>query len=160
MKFEHTNSYSAPSSQVLAMLTTPEFRERVCEHQQALEHSVKITVGAGGATVVITRTQSMQGAPGIARKMTGDSVQVVQREVWGAGQRADFSMEIPGKPGYLRGTVELRDTGEGSCQEVFTGEVKVNVPLVGGKLEGMVGDMLRRALQSEGRVGAAWLEEH
>ena len=29
--------------------------------------------------------------------------------------------------------------------------------MVGGKLEGLIGDLLRRALKSEERVGRAWL---
>ena len=159
MRFEHTNSYPASSAEVLAMLTTPEFRERVCEQQRALDHSVEVSGAGVGATVVITQTQSMQSAPGMARKLTGDTVQIVQREVWAAPQSAEFSMEIPGKPGHLRGRVELRDTGPGSCAEVFTGEVKVSVPLVSGKLEQLVGDILRRALTREGEVGISWLRE-
>ena len=159
MKFEHVNSYSASPADVLEMLTTEEFRERVCEYQRALEHSVEITGSGVGAVVVITQTQSMEGAPGVAKKLTGDAVRIVQREDWGTPEAADFSMEIPGKPGHLRGRVELRDNGDGTCDELFTGEVKVSIPLVGGKLEGLIGDILRRALVREGRVGATWLTE-
>jgi hypothetical protein len=159
MRFEHTNSYFASPEEVLAMLTTPEFRERVCELQRALDHSVEITGSGVGATVEITQTQSMDGAPGVAKKLTGDTVRIVQREVWETAATADFSMEIPGKPGHLRGSAELRDNGDGTCSELFTGEVKVSIPLVGGKLEGLIADILRRALRREGQVGATWLAE-
>jgi hypothetical protein len=157
MRFLHTNSYQAPPEAVLAMLTNAEFRDRVCEAQHALEHTVEVTGSGAGATVVITQSQAMHGAPAVARKLTGDTVGIVQREEWGADGTAAFSMEIPGKPGQLRGTAELRATGEGGCEEVFSGEVKVSLPLVGGKLEGVVADILRRALTREGEVGASWL---
>lgn len=160
MMFEHTNSYPASAATVLDMLTTVEFRERVCEHQRALDHSVEISGAGVGATVVISRTQSMQGAPGIAKKLTGDSVRIVQREAWGTASAADFSMEIPGKPGHLRGSVTLRDNRDGTCDEVFTGEVKVSVPIIGGKLEGFIEKILRKALRREGEVGVTWLEEN
>jgi hypothetical protein len=35
--------------------------------------------------------------------------------------------------------------------------VKVNIPMVGGKIEGFVADMLRKALQVEHSVGLEWL---
>jgi hypothetical protein len=161
MKFRHVNTYAATPTEVHAMLATPEFREEVCTYQRALEHSVEVTPEGETTTIVITQSQSMDGAPAAARKMVGGSVRIIQREVWrGAGPVADFAMEIPGKPGHLRGGIELVDNGDGTCDEVFTGEVKVNVPLVGGKLEGFIGDILSRALRREGRVGVTWLEEH
>ena len=39
----------------------------------------------------------------------------------------------------------------------MAGDIKVRIPLVGGKLEGLIGDMLERALKTEQRVGRAWL---
>lgn len=159
MRFEHVNTYSASPAEVLAMLHSPEFREQVAVYQRALEHSVEVTPSGETTTVVVVQSQSMEGAPSAARKVVGSSVQIVQREVWRDGTTADFAMEIPGKPGHLRGGIRLRDNGDGTCDEVFTGEVKVHVPLIGGKLEGFVTDILTRALRREGRVGVTWLEE-
>jgi hypothetical protein len=80
----------------------------------------------------------------------------VQRETWSASDDADFTMEIPGRPGQVRGRITLRDTADG-CEELFAGEVKVQVPLVAGKLEKLLADILGRALRREGGVGADWL---
>ena len=160
MRFEHVNRYDASPADVHAMLVTADFREQVCREQRALEHSVEITDDGSSTTVVVTQTQAMDGAPAAARKVVGSSVQIVQREVWRTGgslPEADFSMEIPGKPGRLRGGITFRDHGDGTCEEVFSGEVKVNVPLIGGKLEGFIGDILARGLRREGRVGVTWL---
>lgn len=158
MRFHHVNSYAAAPEQVHAMLVSPEFREEVCAYQEALSHSVEITADGGTTHVVITQTQAMDGAPAAARKVVGSSVTIVQRESWRAIDAADFSVEIPGKPGRLTGAITLQDRGDGSCDEVFTGEVKVSIPLVGGKLEGFIADILTRALRREGRVGVQWLE--
>ncbi len=158
MKFELVNSYAATPAQVLTMLTDPEFRERVCEAQRTLSHDVSVTGSGPGALVVITRTQSMEGAPTMAIKVTGESVEIVQREDWRTAQTADFSMEIPGKPGSLRGGITLRETATGT-DEVFSGDVKISIPLIGGKLEKMISDLLSRALKREGRVGVTWLAE-
>ena len=161
MRFRHVNSYAAAAADVHAMLVTPEFREEVCTYQRALEHSVDVTADGDTTTVVIRQSQAMDGAPAAARKVVGSSVEIVQREVWRGGAkgvRAEFAMEIPGKPGHLKGEATLVDKGDGTCDEVFSGEVKVNVPLIGGKLEGFIADILTRALRREGRVGEKWLE--
>jgi glyoxylase-like metal-dependent hydrolase (beta-lactamase superfamily II) len=160
MKFEHVNSYAASPESVHAMLTQRAFREEVCTYQRALEHSVEITEDSVATRVVITQTQAMDGAPAAARKLVGSSVQIIQRETWQDSTTADFAMEIPGKPGHLRGTISVVDKDDGTCDEVFAGDVKVNVPLIGGKLEGFISDILARALRREGRVGVTWLEQH
>jgi len=157
-KLTHRNSYAAPADGVRSMLLDPSFREEVCEAQHALEHSVDIRESGGSTTVEITRTQSMEGAPAAAIKLTGSTVDIVQREVWTGDRDAELTMEIPGKPGQLRGTITLRDTADGGCEELFTGEVKVSIPLVGGKLEKVIGEVLVRGLLREGQVGTGWLE--
>jgi hypothetical protein len=37
------------------------------------------------------------------------------------------------------------------------GDIKVKIPMLGGKLEGLIGDLLTKALLTEQRVGRAWL---
>jgi Protein of unknown function (DUF2505) len=160
MRFRHVNAYPAAPAEVRSMLASPEFRDEVCTRQHALSHSVEIAEEGGATRVVITQSQAMDGAPSAARKLVGSSVQIVQRETWTDTDHADFAMEIPGKPGHLRGTITLVDNGDDGCEEVFDGEVKVNVPLVGGKLEGFVADILTRALRREGEVGVTWLGRH
>jgi hypothetical protein len=155
--FEHVNSYPASAAEVLEMLTSQEFREHVCTYQEALEHTVRIVRDGSVTEVEITRTQSMKGAPSIATKVVGDTVRIVQRERWTGADTAELVMEIPGKPGHLRGTIRLVPNYDGGTDEVFRGEVKVGVPLVGGRLEAMIDEILRRALRREGRVGASWL---
>lgn len=160
MRFSHTNTYPAGSTEVLAMLTDRDFRERVCAAQRALDHTVEVEGSGVGARVRVTRSQSMQGAPSFATKLTGDSVQLVQSEHWTRPEGAEFSLEIPGKPGSLHGGIELRELGATTTEEVFTGELKVSVPLVGPKLEQLVASILTGALRREGEVGRRWLAEH
>ncbi len=161
MRFEHTNSYAGSPEQVFAMLTDTAFREEVCTFIRSTDHAVGVsTDGAHAAVVVVEQTQVPRKLPAVAQKFVGDTVQIVQREQWGDPTSAAFSMEIPGKPGHLRGEIVLRPAtvdGAPGTDQVFTGEVKVSIPLVGGKLEGLIGELLRKALAAEGKVGADWL---
>ena len=37
-------------------------------------------------------------------------------------------------------------------------KAKVNIPLVGGKIEGLITDLISKALREEKKVGRAWLD--
>ena len=156
MRFEHVNSYAAPPAEVLQMLTDREFRSRVCVAQRAQRHSVEVDGDGTGRKVVVRREQAVEGAPGVVTKLTGDSVEIVHTETWSTAEGADLLIEIPGKPGRLSGTIALRES-DGGTDQIFGGEVKVSIPIVGGKVESFLSDLLVRALRSEGRVGAEWL---
>jgi hypothetical protein len=158
MRFEHVNSYPAPADTVLEMLTDPEFREQVCRAQHAIDPMVTVTGKGVGAIVEVARSQSMAGAPAVATKVVGDTVRIVQRESWTHADAADLSIDIPGKPGRMRGEIRLRTRADGGCDEVFGGEMEVKVPLVGGKLERLIDQILVKALLREGTVGLTWLD--
>jgi uncharacterized protein YndB with AHSA1/START domain len=156
MNFEHQIRYDAPPERVYAMLTDRSFREQVCDAQRVLEKSVTIAPNGAGTTVTVDQKQRAAGIPSFAQKVVGDQIHIVQKESWTTASDADLEVGIPGKPGHLLGTVTLRPEGTGTVQTV-TGEIKVNIPLVGGKLEKLIADMLARALDTENRVGHRWL---
>lgn len=158
MRFSQELAYDASPENVRAMLGDPAFRKRVCEAMHASRHAVSVEDGGAGLTVVVDQTQPARGIPGFARRFVGDEIRIVQRETWTSGTRASITLEIPGKPGTFDGTVSLGGSpGGAGTVETVSGEVTVRVPMVGGKLEGLVGDLFRTALQTEQRVGEAWL---
>ena len=69
---------------------------------------------------------------------------------------ADVEVAIPGKPGEMAGTATLVESGGRTTERVDL-EVTVRLPLVGGKIEGLVADMLGKALDTEHRTGVEWL---
>ena len=157
MRFERVHDYPAPASEVLAMLLDPAFREAVCASQEALSHTVSVSSPTPPATVEVTQRQDTSDTPGAARKVIGDSVETVQREEWESDSAARLEISIPGKPGHLRGRISLTDHGDGTSTERFDAEVKVNIPLVGGKLEGLIGKVLGSGLRRERETGLRWL---
>jgi hypothetical protein len=155
-RFSHDLTYDAPPADVDAMLMDPEFRERACEAQGAIRQTVTITEDSGGVTVVIDQVQTAEGIPGFARKFVGDEINLVQTESWIDAENARVEVVIPGKPGEMTGTINLSESG-GVTTERVKMEIKVNIPLVGGKLESLIADLLRKALKSENVVGRDYL---
>jgi len=155
MKFTHSVRYDAPMADVFAMLTDPVFRDKAAWSQNA--ESVDVTVTDG--TVRIELVQPNNDLPAFARKFAGDKVKVVQSEAWTDGSVAAFSLTMPGKPGSISGTRRLvADGPDGSATlDTFTGEATVRIPLIGGKIEGLIKDKLIEGWNAESVLGRAWL---
>ena len=151
----HELTYDAPADRVLAMLADPTFREEVCDYQRVLRRTVTVATTAVGMDVVIDQFQSVKGLPSFATKLVGDEVNIVQRESWD-GTRGEIEVTIPGKPGDMRGTAVVEESG-GVTTETVDLTIKVGIPLVGGKIEGLISDLLLKALKAENKVGRTYL---
>ena len=156
MRFRHEQHYDATPAEVHAMLADESFRARVTDAQEARTSTVDITPDGGAMTVRVDQTRGSEGIPAFAQKIVGDSIRIVQVETWADASEAALDVTIPGKPGRLTGTISLAVDGSGTVK-VVDGDLRVNVPLMGGKLERLVADLLGAALDQEGQVGKTWL---
>jgi Protein of unknown function (DUF2505) len=157
-KLTHDLTYDAPAPTVAAMLADPAFREEVVQAQRVLRHDVSVTgdPAAGSGTVTVEQVQAAHGLPSFARKFVGDEIEIVQAETWTSPTGADLHVSIPGKPGTMAGTIRLAESG-GTTTETVDLDITVGIPLVGGKIEGMVADLLLKALRAEQQVGRDYL---
>jgi hypothetical protein len=156
-KVSHELRYDgATPEQVYAMLGDPAFREAVCEYQRYHRHDITITPEGNGMAVVVDQHRPADGVPAIAQKFVGAEINVHQVEHWSSPTDASLEVAIPGKPGHMKGTVHLEGDAAGTTETVAV-DVTVSIPLLGGKIEGAIGDMLLKALRAENTVGRKWL---
>ncbi len=145
-------TYDASLEEVAAMLTEPAFRELVLERMKVVRGHATVEDGV----VTIDQVQSAAGLPSFATKLVGAEIRIVQVETWRTPAHADVEVTIPGKPGEMAGTATLTESG-GRTTERIELEITVRIPLVGGKIEGLVADMLDKALVKEHETGVEWL---
>lgn len=145
-------TYDAPAEAVTAMLDDPAFREAVLERQRVLRGSVDID----GDVARIEQVRSGDDIPSFARKFVGDEIVIVQTETWTSPTSARIDLAIPGKPGEAVGTLTLVESG-GTTTETVELAVSVRIPLVGGKIETMIAELVEHALDKEHEVGVEWL---
>jgi hypothetical protein len=155
-RLTHTIRYDAPLADVHAMLGDPRFREAVCEYQRVLRADVEIDRSGDRMTVIVDQVQHARHIPSFAKKFVGDEIEISQREDWSSPTSADLHVTIPGKPGQMEGTIRLEESS-GTTTETVDVEIKVHIPLVGGKIEGLIADLLRKALEAENAVGHDYL---
>ncbi len=156
MLFQTELSYDAAPDAVLSMLSDPAFREKVCAAQHVVSCDVRIDLVGAGFTAVVETEQNTSGLPSIAKKFVGETTRAIITETWKDGSGGTVEIKAPGKPSDVSGTVRLVEAGAGTTQVVEL-QVKVKVPLIGGKLEQLVVDSIRAGYAVEQRVGSAWL---
>ena len=159
MRITHELRYDAPPSAVYAMLADPAFREEVGKAMDVARQDISIDRTAEGMDVRIDMDQRTQGIPSFARRIVGDRTRVVQSERWEHEEGADLQLQIPGKPGHIRGRITLSETddGSGGTVESFDGEAVIKVPFVGGRLEGLIEKLFTAGMDTEQSLGERWL---
>ncbi|MCW2680569.1 MAG: hypothetical protein JWM62_1970 [Frankiales bacterium] len=106
----------------------------------------------GGVQLLVSR-QLPDGVPGFLQRFLPSDGRVVEHFDWspaaGDGtRRGTWTADIPGAPAKLGGTMRLEPTGSGS-RYTIEGDVKVSVPLVGGKAEGFIAEMVKKLAAKE-----------
>lgn len=157
MDYRRELSYDATPAEVFAMLVDPAFREKVGAAQEVVSIDVTSTPTGDGATVVVDQIQNTAGLPAIAKKFAGDTTQAIVRETWTDAATGTITIETPGKPTRMVGTVGLSAAGTGTTY-VQSLEITVKVPLIAGKLEKMTAENVDAGLSVEHAVGVAWLQ--
>jgi hypothetical protein len=154
MDIDTRAEFAAAPDKVFAMLTDKSFQETVCAQTHARSHDVIID----GSTVKTSRDLP---APDAARPFTGDTLTVVEDVVWseaadGEVRTGAVTMKVPGQPVSFNGRYVLAPSGPGSSL-TLTGELKVNVPLLGKKMEQAAAPAVLSGFRTQERVGADWL---
>lgn len=85
-----------------------------------------------------------------------DEVFAMLAEEWDSPSGGTLTIDAPGKPTSMAGTISLAPVGDGTT-EVVELEIKARVPLIGGKLEGLMAQQVRDGMDAEREVGVAWL---
>jgi hypothetical protein len=139
------------------MLADPVFRERVAEAMDVISAEVDLQRDGDRFTLTVDQLQRTDDLPSFARTFAGESTQAIQHETWSGPQGGDLSIEAPGKPTTIAGTIRLEPDGAGT-KEVVELEIKVKVPLIGGKLEKLMAEKVRAGMDQEHAVGVDYLK--
>ena len=123
--------------------------------------AVRRDVGADGAVELVVSRELPEEVPGFLRRFLPADGRVAQTDSWGPAEagnrRGRWVADIPGAPARVGGVMRLEPTASG-CRYVVEGEIKVSVPLVGGRAETYLADQVRKLLGREAEVLRALLE--
>jgi uncharacterized protein YndB with AHSA1/START domain len=137
MHLEH--HYDADVETVFALITDADFMTRKYTAIGSTNVAVDKSEEAGGACELVMRRTVTVDLPGFAKRVMTPSNTAIQTENWAAVQAdgsrvCTYRVEIQGMPSTITGTVTLSADGAGTRQDIDA-DVKVSIPLIGGKLE-------------------------
>jgi hypothetical protein len=156
-----SHHFAADVETVYALLCDPDFCERKYADQGATEIHIERTDGAAGGHHLVTRRKVTVDLPGFAKRVMQPTNTVEHVEDWAApaadGSRVcTYTIEVQGVPSRISGTVTLSPDGDGTRQDVAA-DVKVSIPIVGGRLEKFAVDSGTKVLAEEAEFTRAEL---
>ncbi|MEV6912622.1 DUF2505 domain-containing protein [Amycolatopsis sp. NPDC051071] len=99
--------------------------------------------------------------PSAVRTLHRGDLVVEREQIWKAaanGYTGTATASVQGVPGDISAKTSLAVEG-GQTTLVNSGEVKVRIPFVGGKLENVIADQVTKLLEREAEFVAKWLAE-
>lgn len=157
MKMKVTHHFDADVETVFALMSDPDFCMRKYADAGATDIQVDSDQRDDGPNLVSKRKVTVD-LPGFAKKVMQPTNTVQQTDEWAPADRdgsrvCRYKVEVQGVPSRIDGTVTLTGEGNGTRQEVEA-EVKVSIPLLGGKLEKFAVDNGIKALDHEAEFTA------
>ncbi|GAB2613284.1 DUF2505 domain-containing protein [Pseudactinotalea suaedae] len=159
-------TYTAPASEVAAMLADPAYVERKVAASKPVSSAVDVQGAADGAfTVTTQRALATDDLPSAVQNLIGRTIEIRLTEAWDASdadgsRNGTIQLEVLGKPASASGTVRLAAVGPSETVLTYEGSVEARVPLVGRKIEQQAVQQVQSVLNVEQAVGSAWLAEH
>ncbi|KAA9164892.1 DUF2505 domain-containing protein [Amycolatopsis acidicola] len=159
-RIEHRAEFSQGVPEVFAAQTgEPALRARLQEIGGDNASLLDYTEGPAGVRFQLRQGVGAEKLPSAVRKLHRGDLFVDRHEQWRLdGERATGTAKatVSGVPGEITARTELTP-GNGGTVLRITGEVKISIPIVGGKLEDFVADQITKLLAREAEYSAQWL---
>jgi hypothetical protein len=138
MGFGGNHHFSADVEDVFAHLCDDDaIRDR---YESAGDSEVEVLENQsdGDGWVIRSRRAVTVDLPGFAAKVLKPTNTMLQVDRWSAAdsqgaRTGTFAIEVDGAPVEVSGTIDLETDGDG-CRQTVVGELRVKVPLIGGKI--------------------------
>jgi hypothetical protein len=162
MRFEVSHPFEASPEDVARAMLDPAFQDTITDigHLHDREVLEQGDLPDGGFKRSVRCVLALE-VSGIARSMLGDADPAwVQEETWNADlTHCEWTIhpEVAGELLSASGTIDIEGSGDKATRSVV-GDVKVRVPLYGGKVEGWIVSGVSEAYDEEAQRLAAWLE--
>ena len=146
----------ASVEQVFAVLTSDAWVQRRAERFSDGSTVVRREDRPDGGVLLAVSRELPAGAPGFLARLLPKDGRVVQTDDWQppdptGGRSGTWEVEFAGAPARLGGTMRIEPQEAGAAY-VVEGEATVSVPLVGGRAEAFVVDMVGRLGRKEGEL--------
>jgi hypothetical protein len=158
--FRSTSAY--PADEVYATMVDPDYLRARLQRiggpgAGLLEHAVDTE----GAHYRLRHGLDAKDLPAAVRGVLPGNITIERSERWTRQDTGrylgDVEVSIQGTPASAAGGMRLHDGLDGGSELQVRADVTVQVPLIGGKIEGVVADQVRSLLSAESAFTQRWL---
>lgn len=162
MRFEVSHVFETPPEELAHALLDPGLQASLRDIGDLHDRTVvSLVEQPDGRVIREVRCVLALDVSGVARSMLGDADPAwIQHEAWSASRtHCDWVIhpEVAAELLSSAGTIDIAGSGSSSTRRIV-GDVKVRVPLYGGKVERWIVDGITRAYDEEAERVTAWLE--
>lgn len=151
---DYRSSSDHAADDVYAVMTDPDYLKARLDQlggpgAELLEHSAD----DAGARYRMRHGLDARELPSMVRSFLSGDLVIERAERWtrrGPGHyTGDVDVAIKGTPATADGGMRLQDLADGGSELVVRADARVDVPFLGGKIEGVIADQVRRLLEFE-----------
>ena len=162
MQYTEQNTHAKNSDVVLRMFTDKsyflnKYNKVGATHIEVLE----CTKTDDKFSITTSRQVAVEApVPAFAKKLVPEQITIVQTDTWDFKTKTGtLDIQFKGIPVAIKCVMSLHDKGSECIQDLnFT--LKVSVPLIGGKLEQLLADDLRRKFAADGAAARELLKNY
>ncbi|HEY8371838.1 MAG TPA: DUF2505 domain-containing protein [Pseudonocardiaceae bacterium] len=160
-----THEYPHPATEVASALVDRAYLEARLAELGGLDAALvthEITADGNGR-VVLRQGIPSDRLPSFVRTLVPGHLVIEREETWqrdGETARGAVHATVPGAPATIGGTMEIAPAGPDACRSEVRLRVEVSIPFIGGKVEKVIIDQLRRLLTAENEFTTDWLAQN
>lgn len=161
MKYSEQRHYPFPAADMLRAYTHPDFFLRKYAAQGARDIEVlTLKQQPEQFSIKVSRKVPVEVAvPAFARSLVPTDITLIQTDSWDVGSgRGRLEIAFQGMPVLLTCDMRIISTAEGSQQDLDF-DIRVSVPLIGGKLEKLLAEDLQLKFARDTEVTRALVGE-
>lgn len=161
MKFDDKHAFNKPAAVVRKMYSDQAFFERKYKDSGAWDIKVlECKKTDTSFSIKCSRTVKNDVLPDIAKKFMGENSVIIQQDTWDLVKMTGrLEVEIKGAPVKITADMTLKDEGSGSAN-VMKWNVSCGIPLIGGKLEQIVGGDIQMRSKEDAAISAKILLDY
>lgn len=164
MEFSETHVFDAPIEQVWAMFTDEAAHVAKFEFMGHRNIEVKECEKTDDSLRIVVSRDVSVDLPSFAKRVLKPTNTVVSTDLWkdnGDGTYGGtFSADAKGAPIDVKGTTRIEPTADGKTKYTVVTDLRVNVPLIGGKITNFAKGNVEQQMKDEFACGDSWLRDH
>jgi hypothetical protein len=162
-RVEYAAVYAAGINSVIAALVDKDFLAAYAQQIGATSWDITVDPAADSTRTQLRMTAPTHGIPALFRRFVPPTIEIVETRIWAAATDRDgrtgtvaVDAEIGRRDARVRGQVELT-TQDGGTRFSMSGDVVVNLLVVGDRAAALVKDLIVRVLGDQTTVMNRWI---